>query len=67
MDFQVLINELIDKGWTQAAIARESGCAQSNIARLLSLEGAEPKYSTGANLVNMNRYKDKRAYLRSKK
>ncbi len=67
MDFQELIRELIEKGWTQTQIAAEAGCCQGNIVRLTKTAGAEPRWSTGDALLKMNKYVNRNAYLRARK
>lgn len=53
MDFQQLIADLNEAGWTQAKIAAQVGCGQPNIARLLKGAG-EPRYSIGCALVKLH-------------
>ena len=53
MNFQALITKLVESGWTQHEIAAEIGCSQANVARLLKVKGAEPKWSVGAALIDL--------------
>ena len=53
MNFQRLIKSLIKHGWTQNEIAKEIGCSQPNVARLLKDRDTEPRYSVGVNLVEL--------------
>ena len=54
MNFQALIRDLVKAAWTQNEIATEVGCSQANIARLLKVVGAEPKWSVGQAIIDLH-------------
>ena len=54
MDFQTLIRDLLNSEWTQTEIAAEVGCSQANIARLVKVTGAEPKWSVGQAIIDLH-------------
>ena len=51
MNFQRLIKDLIKLGWTQSAIAKEIGCSQPNVARLLKDKNTSPIWDVGNELI----------------
>ena len=59
-DFQALIRAIEARGHTLGWIAMKTGANQSTLSMIKHRPGREPKYSLGANLVELERRTRKR-------
>lgn len=53
MTIQEMLNELVELGYSQRAIAEECRCTQPNIHR--AMKGAEPRYGLGKAIEALHR------------
>lgn len=51
MNFQTIIQDMQDAGYTQKQIAKLCGCSQASVSDLLTGAVKDPRYSTGATLL----------------
>lgn len=64
-DFAKLIKDLVGVGWTQAGIAEEIGCHESNISLLANGQRTDPYTSLGMPLIELHRKEMRKAKRRS--
>jgi len=54
MNFQTLLTELVEMGYTQTAIAKVCGCSIPTINMLLSGASQMPSYRLGSCIIELN-------------